>query len=151
MNRWGGRMNDLSSILNWIGNTIGNATLGTTATTLKGAIAELADKTSKKTATPQQYTDGINVEWNETALTKCDNIVECKLRFTVISSSALPADKKLFEMPTGFRPSRVTRPIVHDWNLTSVHRFNLFADGSFKTIDTLPTGLSFIMTFFYTT
>lgn len=150
MNRWGGRMNDLSSILNWIGNTIGNSALGTTATTLKGAIAELADRTSKKTANPQQYTDGIDVEWSETMLTKYDNIVECKLRFRVVSSAALPASKKLFEIPTGFRPSHTIRPIVHDWNLGSVHRFNLFGDGSFQTIDTLPTGLIFIMTFFYT-
>lgn len=33
-------MNVLSSILNFIGNTIGSETMGTTATTLTGAIAE---------------------------------------------------------------------------------------------------------------
>lgn len=34
-------MTIISSILNWIGNTIGDDVMGTTATTLKGAIAEL--------------------------------------------------------------------------------------------------------------
>lgn len=149
MNRWGGLMNDLSSILNWIGNTIGSTALGTTATTLKGAIAELNTRTTKVTGTPQQYTDGIDVNWDETTLTRYNGIVECKLRFTVVSTAALPAAKKLFEMPSGFRPTHVLRPITRDWSLSSVHRFNLYTDGGFYTVDTLPTGLSFIMTFCY--
>ena len=150
MNRWGGRMNDLSSILNWIGNTIGNSALGTTATTLKGAIAELADKTSKKTANPQQYTDGIEVEWTETMLTKYDNVVECKLRFRTVATNPMPAGKTLFTFPVGYRPPYVIRHITYDWNLSSVHRFNLYTDGAFKLVDTMPSGLTFIMTFTYT-
>lgn len=150
MNRWGGRMNDLSSILNWIGNTIGNSALGTTATTLKGAIAELADRTSKKTANPQQYTDGIEVEWTETMLTKYDNVVECKLRFRTVATNPMPAGKTLFTFPVGYRPPYVIRHITYDWNLSSVHRFNLYTDGAFKLVDTMPSGLTFIMTFTYT-
>ena len=150
MNRWGGQMNDLSSILNWIGNTIGNSALGTTATTLKGAIAELADKTSKKTANPGQSTDGIEVDWNETSLTKYDNVVECKLRFRTVATNPMLPGKTIFTFPVGYRPPYVVRPITYDWNLTSVHRFNLYTDGTFKLVDTMPSGLTFIMTFFYT-
>lgn len=38
-------MNVLSSLLNWIGNKIGNVTMGTSATTLTGAIAETYNRT----------------------------------------------------------------------------------------------------------
>lgn len=145
-------MNNLSSILNWIGNTIGNTALGTAATTIKGAIAELNTRTSKAVGTPQVYTDGVgNIVWEETSLTKYDGIVECKLRFTVVSSAALPAGKKMFEFPVGFRPINVIRPIVSDWNVTGWHRFALYTNGDFCTSDSLPTGLSFIITFFYAT
>lgn len=140
-------MNNLSSILNWIGNTIGNATLGTTATTLKGAIAELNGRTTKVTGNPQQYTDGIEVTWDETSLTRIGDIVECKLRFGVRTS--LPASKKLFQFPDAFKPAVVIRPIWNNWDKTAVHRFNLYATGELYTVDALPSGNQFIVTFFY--
>lgn len=140
-------MNNLSSILNWIGNTIGNATLGTTATTLKGAIAELNGRTTKVTGTPQQFTDGIEVTWGETTLTRIGDIVECKLRFGVRTN--LPANKKLFQINAPFKPANVLRPIWYNWDKTSVHRFNLYTTGDFCTVDALPSGNQFIVTFFY--
>lgn len=140
-------MNDLSSILNWIGNTIGNSTLGTTATTLKGAIAELNGRTTKVTGTPQQFTDGIEVTWDETTLTRIGDIVECKLRFGVRSN--LTANKKLFQINAPFKPANVLRPIWYNWDKTSVHRFNLYPTGDFNTVDALPSGNQFIVTFFY--
>ena len=140
-------MNDLSSILNWIGNTIGNSTLGTTATTLKGAIAELNGRTTKVTGTPQQFTDGIEVTWGETTLTRIGDIVECKLRFGVRTN--LPANKKLFQINAPFKPANVLRPIWYNWDKTSVHRFNLYTTGDLCTVDALPSGNQFIVTFFY--
>lgn len=140
-------MNNLSSILNWIGNTIGNATLGTTATTLKGAIAELNGRTTKVTGTPQQFTDGIEVTWGETTLTRIGDIVECKLRFGVRAN--LPANKKLFQINAPFKPANVLRPIWYNWDKTSVHRFNFYSTGDFNTVDSLPSGNQFIVTFFY--
>ena len=140
-------MNDLSSILNWIGNTIGNSTLGTTATTLKGAIAELNGRTTKVTGTPQQFTDGIEVTWGETTLTRIGDIVECKLRFGVRAN--LPANKKLFQINAPFKPANVLRPIWYNWDKTSVHRFNLYTTGDLCTVDALPSGNQFIVTFFY--
>ena len=140
-------MNNLSSILNWIGNTIGNATLGTTATTLKGAIAELNGRTTKVTGTPQQFTDGIEVTWGETTLTRIGDIVECKLRFGVRTN--LPANKKLFQINAPFKPANVLRPIWYNWDKTSVHRFNLYTTGDLCTVDALPSGNQFIVTFFY--
>lgn len=62
-------MNNLSSILNWIGNTIGNATLGTTATTLTGAIAEVRGKLPKHMEYTWQYTTigiGSNLVYSDT-------------------------------------------------------------------------------------
>ena len=140
-------MNNLSSILNWIGNTIGNATLGTTATTLKGAIAELNGRTTKVTGTPQQFTDGIDVTWGETTLTRIGDIVECKLRFG--THTTLVANKKIFQFNAPFKPANVIRPIFYNWDLNSVHRFNLYPTGDFMTIDSVPSGKNFIVTFFY--
>ena len=144
-------MNDLSSILNWIGNTIGNSALGTTATTLKGAIAELADRTTKKTANPQLTTDGAEPWWPETTLTKVGNVVECKLRFSIIATTQLRADWKIFVIPEGFRPANTIRPIVTDWGLTNSWRFNIYTNGEVRNVDPIPNGTQFIMTLFYMT
>ena len=51
-------MNVLSSILNFIADTIGNVSMGTTATTLKGAIAETFLRT-RSVFTKATYTDAL--------------------------------------------------------------------------------------------
>lgn len=98
---------------------------------------------------PQVMTDGIQIVDEETLLTKNGVVVECKLRFTVTASNPLHANKTLFQFPQHFRPRRVVRPIVHDWNLGQPRRFNLFPNGEFQTVDELPVGLQFIMSFMF--
>ena len=50
-------MNVLSSLLNFIGNKIGNTSMGTTATTLTGAIAEIRNLTKSALTEKKTYTD----------------------------------------------------------------------------------------------
>ena len=123
--------------------------LGTRMTAAESAIATLNTKTTRTSGPIQQYTDGVSVELAETTASRSGDFVELKLRFTVVSSAALSANKTLFMLAHDYCPASVFRPIVHDWNLGQPRRFNIFPNGAVQTTDPLPTGLSFIMTFVY--
>lgn len=97
--------------------------------------------------TPLQSTPGITVNESQTSLKKYGRIVECKVRFQ--TSASILASETLFMIPQGFRPLTVIRPIVHDWNLGQARRFNIFSTGEFQSVDSLPSGLTFIITVMY--
>ena len=123
--------------------------LGNRMTSAEASIASLTTKTTRTTGPISPATDGVSVELSETTASRFGDLVELKLRFTVVSSAALPANKTLFTLAHDYCPANVYRPIVHDWNLGQPRRFNIFPSGQVQTVDQLPTGLSFIMTFVY--
>lgn len=123
--------------------------LGNRMTSAEASITSLTTKTTRTTGPISPATDGVSVELSETTASRFGDLVELKLRFTVVSSAALPANKTLFTLAHDYCPANVYRPIVHDWNLGQPRRFNIFPSGQVQTVDQLPTGLSFIMTFVY--
>ena len=123
--------------------------LGNRMTSAEASIASLTTKTTRTTGPINPATDGVSVELGETTASRSGDFVELKLRFTVVSSAPLPANKTLFTLAHDYCPANVYRPIVHDWNLGQPRRFNIFPNGVVQTVDQLPTRLSFIMTFVY--
>lgn len=123
--------------------------LGNRMTSAEVSIASLTTKTTRTAGPINPATDGVSVELSETTASRSGDFVELKLRFTVVSSAPLPANKTLFTLAHDYCPANVYRPIVHDWNLGQPRRFNIFPNGAVQTADQLPTGLSFIMTFVY--
>ena len=123
--------------------------LGNRMTSAEASIASLTTKTTRTAGPITPATDGVSVELSETTASRSGDFVELKLRFTVVSSAPLPANKTLFTLAHDYCPANVYRPIVHDWNLGQPRRFNIFPNGAVQTVDQLPTGLSFIMTFVY--
>ena len=148
-------MTIISSLFNFIAEKIGTTSMGTTATTLTGAISELkglitglTNHTSEQYGTPTVQTSSISSTASETSVVKASGICVCRLRFTV--NNACSADTTLFKMPTGFVPSRMHRYTFESWSVPiAPSRFTLYSDGYLRNSDALSAGAAFIVTFVF--